>query len=229
VDRDRMVGEGFAGYAHPLSGLTPPYAGGFSEAEPYPHDPDESRRLVGEAGWPEGRSLRLVATTDVEPVANALAEDFRNSLGIEVDVTIVSDEELLAAQHALVEKVMPLPFDVLVHPWIDLSSDAPPAFIHGAYFASDGPFRAGPPIPEFEDLMGRFAAEIDADRQADLATEIDRFVYDEALSVFLVAPQALYAVNRHVDFVGHAATFELAATEVTGEHWSRRNGDNQGS
>ena len=229
VDRDRMVGEIFAGYAHPLSGLTPPYAGGFSEAEPYPHDPDEARRLVGEAGWPEGRSLQLVATTDVEAVANALAEDFRNSLSIEVDVTIVPDEELLAAQRALVEKIMPLPFDVLVPPWIDLSSDAPPAFIHGAYFASDGPFRAGPPIPEFEDLMGRFAAEIDADRQAELATEIDRSVYDEALSVFLVAPQALYAVNRHVDFVGHAATFELAATEVTGEHWSRRNGDNQGS
>ena len=229
VDRDRMVREGFAGYAHPLSGLTPPYAGGFSGAEPYPHDPDEARRLVGEAGWPGGRNLQLAATTDVEPVADALAQDFRDSLGIEVDVTIIPDEELLAAQHALVEKVMALPFDVLVHPWIDLSSDAPPAFIHGAYFASDGPFRAGPPIPQFEDLMGRFAAEIDADRQADLATEIDQFVYDEALSVFLVAPQALYAVNRHVDFVGHAATFELAATEVGEEHWSRRNGDNQSS
>jgi peptide/nickel transport system substrate-binding protein len=49
-------------------------------------------------------------------------------------------------------------------------------------------------------------------------------VYDEALSVFLVAPQALYAVNRHVNFVGHAATFELAETEVGEEHWSRRNG-----
>ena len=229
VDRDRMVREGFAGYAHSLSGLTPPYAGGFSEAEPYPHDPDEARRLMGEAGWPDGRNLQLAAPAEVEPVANALAEDFRNSLDIEVDVTIIPDEELLAAQRALVEKVMPLPFDVLVHPWIDLSSDAPPAFIHGAYFASDGPFRAGPPIPEFEDMMDRFAAEIDADRQADFAAEIDRFVYDEALSVFLVAPQALYAVNRHVDFVGHAATFELAATEVTGEHWSRRNGDSQGS
>lgn len=225
IDRGPMVREGFAGYAHPLSGLTPPYAGGFSGAEPYPHDPDEARRLMDEAGWPEGRNLQLAATADVEPIANALAEDFCNSLGIEVDVAIIPDEELLAAQHALVEKVMALPFDVLVHPWLDLSSDAPPAFVHGAYFASDGPFRAGPPLPEFEDLMGRFAAEIDADRQADLATEIDQYVYDEALSVFLVAPQALYAVNRHVDFVGHAATFELAATEVTEEHWSRRNGD----
>ena len=224
VDRDRLIREGFAGYAHPLSGLTPHYAGGFSGKEPYAYDPEEAKRLVSEAGWPEGRALRLAATADVEPVANMLAEDFRNSLGIEVEVTVIPDEELLAAQHALVEKVLALPFDVLVHPWIDLNSDAPPAFIHGAYFASDGPFRAGPPIPEFEDLMARFAAEIDPGAQAELATEIDRFVYDEALSVFLVAPQALYAVNEHVSFVGHAATFELAETEVGEEHWSRRNG-----
>jgi len=225
VDRDRMVREGFAGYAHPLAGLTPHYAGGFPEGqEPYPHDPDEAKRLVSEAGWPEGRALQLAATTDVEPVANMLAEDFRNGLGLEVEVTIVPDEGLLAAQRALVEKVMPLPFDVLVHAWIDLNSDAPPAFIHGSYFAADGPFRAGPPIPEFEDLMASFAAEIDPEHLAELAQEIDRFVYDEALSVFLVAPQALYAVNRHVNFVGYAATFELAETEVGDEHWSRRNG-----
>jgi len=222
VDRDRMVREGFAGYAHALSGLTPPYAGGFSGAEPYPHDPDEAKRLMGEAGWPEGRSLRLAATTDVEPVANMLAEDFRDSLGLGVEVEVIPDEDLLAAQHVLVEKVMPPPFDVLVHAWIDLNSDAPPAFIHGAYFAADGPFRAGPPIPEFEDLMGRFAMEIDPDRQGEFAAEIDRFVYDEALSVFLCAPQALYAVNRHVNFVGHAATLELAETEVGEGHWSRK-------
>ena len=225
VDRDRLIRGGFAGYAHALSGLTPPYAGGFSGTEPYPHNPEEAGRLMSEAGWPEGRALRLAATTDVEPVANMLAEDFRSALGLEVDLTIIPDEELLAAQHVLVEKVMALPFDVLVHAWIDLNSDAPPAFIHGAYFAADGPFRAGPPVPEFEELMGRFATEIDAGHQAELASKIDQFVYDEAMSVFLVAPQALYAVNQHVNFVGHATTFELAETEVGEEHWSRRQRD----
>jgi peptide/nickel transport system substrate-binding protein len=71
--------------------------------------------------------------------------------------------------------------------------------------------------------MGAFATEIDAERQNELVAQIDRYVYDQALSVFLVAQQALYAVNRHVDFVGHATTFELAETQVTDDHWSRRN------
>jgi len=29
-------------------------------------------------------------------------------------------------------------------------------------------------------------------------------------------------VNRHVNFVGHATTFEVAETEVDEGHWSRR-------
>jgi peptide/nickel transport system substrate-binding protein len=53
---------------------------------------------------------------------------------------------------------------------------------------------------------------------------MDQLAYDEVLSVFLCAPQALYAVNEHVNFVGHATTFDVAETEVTGDHWSRRNG-----
>ncbi len=76
----------------------------------------------------------------------------------------------------------------------------------------------------FEKFMGKFAAEVDAGRQGELSAEIDRLAYDEALSVFLVYPQALYAVNKNVDFVGYATTFELAETEVTEDHWSRRNG-----
>ena len=143
MNRERMVGEGFNGYAYPAAGVTPPYAlGGLSNLEPYPHDPEGAKRLLQEAGWPEGRALRLATLADLEGVANIYAEDLRDSLGIEVDVTVVPNEELRAAQHMLIEKVMPLPFDVLVFAWIDLTSDAPAAFMHGELYIETGPFRA---------------------------------------------------------------------------------------
>ncbi len=90
------------------------------------------------------------------------------------------------------------------------------------FFHSTGAFRAGPPIAELEQLLARFAVTTDPVALGQLATDIDRFVYDQALGVFLCAPQALYAVNRHVAFDGYAATFELAETEVAPQHWSRR-------
>ncbi len=223
VDRERLIQQAFAGYAYPLAGLTPQHAAGAPPGQqPYPHDPERARQLLGEARWPPGRALRLAVPADLEGVARLLADSFTSSLHVEVDLTVIPPEQLLAAQHALVEKVLPLPFDVLVHAWLDLAADAPPAVLHREFFHSTGAFRAGPPIAEFEELIGRFAVATDPGTLGELTTEIDRFVYDQALSVFLCAPQALYAVNQHVAFDGYAATFELAETEASPQHWSRR-------
>jgi peptide/nickel transport system substrate-binding protein len=225
VDRERLIRDGFAGYAYPLAGLTPHYASGYpANLRPYPHDPEGAKQLLTEAGWPEGRALRMACDEAMAGVARLVAADLERALGIGVDLMVIPNERLLAAQHALVEKVLPLPFDVLIHAWFDLTSDAPPAVMHREFYHSGGAFRAGPPIPEFDDLIGRFIVETDATKLEEIATEIDQFVHDQALSIFLCAPQALYAVNRHVNFVGHATTFELAETEVGEEHWSRKEG-----
>ena len=72
--------------------------------------------------------------------------------------------------------------------------------------------------------MADYVHQTDPRKLNALDEEMDRIAYDQALSIFLCAPEALYAVNKHVQFVGHAATFELAETEVDDEHWSRRDG-----
>jgi peptide/nickel transport system substrate-binding protein len=91
--------------------MAPPYSWGSpDDLEPYPRDPGEARRLLQEAGSPQGRSPRAVpeggsrgrspraATSgDVEPVARFLAESFEDSLGLEVEVVEIPEENLVAA------------------------------------------------------------------------------------------------------------------------------------
>jgi peptide/nickel transport system substrate-binding protein len=223
VDRDRLIRDGLKGYAYPTAGLNPPYSAGYDpDLEPYSRAPEEARRSLGEAGYPTGRPLVLAALPGLGGLANLIADDFRSALSIDVVVAEIPESDLLAAQHAFVQKVLPAPFDVLLFAWFDLTADAPAAFMHSWLYHSLGAFRAGPPIDEVERLMERYVRQTDGAELNRLDREMERLAHDQALSVFLCAPQALYAVNRHVRFVGHATTFEVAETEVDESHWSRR-------
>lgn len=99
---------------------------------------------------------------------------------------------------------------------------APLAVLHREFYHSTGAFRAGPPIDELETLFASFVTQTNPKQLTQIATAIDQYACAQALSLFLCAPRALYALNHHVNFVGYATTFELAETEAGVEHWSRR-------
>jgi peptide/nickel transport system substrate-binding protein len=224
VNRQQIITEAFGGYANPLCALTPSWCGGFpTGAKPYAHDPEQARKLIDEVGWPAGRNLRIASPGPLAGIARLVASDIGTALGLGVDVIVVPDEKLLAGSRALIEKKLPPPWDVLIFGWFDLSSEAPPAAVHREFFGSDGAFRAGPELPEFDKLYTEMATQIDGEKLVKVAERIDSHVFDEALAVFLCAPQALYAVNKHVSFGPYRTTFELAETEVDEQHWSRRN------
>ena len=221
VDRDRIIAQGLHGYANPVPAMTPPWCSGFPEgAQPYPHDPEEARRLFDKGGWPSGRPIRVAAPAPFLGVAQLVANDLRRALGVAVEVSTVPDG--LAAPRVLVEKKLDMGFDLLVHGWFDLSSEAPPAAVHREFFGLDGAFRAGPPDAGFDALFDRMRVAIDAADLVRTAAEIDRYCFDNALAVFLCAPQALYAVNNHVSFGPYRTTFEIAEVTVDEGHWSRQ-------
>jgi peptide/nickel transport system substrate-binding protein len=223
VDCQKVITQGLGGYANPLCALTPSWCSGFpSDAQPYPHDPQQARMLLEEVGWPAGRNLRLATPVPFAGIAQLVAADVREALGIGVDILAVPPEKLLAGSRMLIEKKLVPPWDMLLFGWFDLSSEAPPAAVHREFFGSDGAFRAGPELPEFNKLYAEMAAQLDGAKLVQVAEQIDRYVFEEALALFLCAPQALYAVNKHVKFSPYRTTFELAETEVDEQHWSRQ-------
>jgi ABC-type transport system substrate-binding protein len=223
VDRHRIAEEAFSGYATPLAALTPPWCNGSdAELEPRRRDPARAKGLADAAAWPAARRLRIAADGSLEAIAAMIAADVHDALGIDSEIIVVAPEQGIPTARALVEKKLTPFWDVLLNPWFDLSSDNPIAFVHREFFGHDGGFRAGPPDPEFDRMFAELARTVDPDRSRILAQQIDRYVYDQSKALFLCAPNALYAVNRHVDFKAYRATFELADTQVSPQHWSRR-------
>jgi ABC-type transport system substrate-binding protein len=228
VDCQKVIEQGLGGYANPVCALTPSWCGGFpADAQPYPHDPGRAKQLLDEVGWPSGRNLRLAAPAPFAGIAQLVAGDITAALGIDVDIMLVPLEKMLACARALAEKKLSLPWDMLITGWFDLSSEAPPAAVHREFFGSDGAFRAGPELPAFDELYTEMTRQLDGSKLVQAAEQIDRYVFEEALALFLCAPKALYAVNKHVSFGPYRTTFELAEAEVDDEHWSRTKKEGQ--
>lgn len=223
VDCQKVITQGLAGYANPISALTLSWCSGFpADMQPYGHQPEQAKKLLDEVGWPTGRNLRIAAPEGFAGLAEMIASDVKAALGIGVDVISVPQDKLLAGTRLLMEKKLVPSWDILITGWFDLSSDAPPAMVHREFFGADGGLRAGPELPEFSKLYKEMATQIDGQKLIKVAEQIDRYVFDEALALFLCAPQALYAVNKHVNFGPYRTTFELAETEVDEQHWSRQ-------
>lgn len=229
VDRDRLVREAMHGHASPLAGLTP-RAGALTLDRvlhpfhrPYAHDPAEAAQLWRAAGGVPGLPLRLAAPEELGPVAHQVAADLRRALAVAPEVTLYRGvEEKLAARRRLAEKAAPRDWDVLVWEQGAQAADAVALELHRAFVGATGEWRAGPIVPEFE---ARYAALVRQTSRLAIAEgthQLDAFVRGEALALFLVAPHALYAVNRHVDLTPYRTTFELAECAVGPEHWSRR-------
>lgn len=221
IDRQAVVDRCLGGYATVIPALTPPWCSGFPDgARPFDRDPARARQEFAGAGWPARRPLRIATPEAFAGVAHTVATGIRSALDLMVEVVVVPADELLAGSRALVEKKLPLPWDVLVHAWFDLSSEAPPAAVHREFFGLDGAFRAGPPDDGFDALFDEMKVQLDGERLVEVAEQIDAYVQEHALALFICAPQALYAVNEHVTFSPYKTTFELAEVTVGERHWS---------
>lgn len=90
LDRDEIIAEITHGAARPLSGyLTPNHFGYNPDTPPYPHDPDEARRLLAEAGYGDGLKLvfdiPMVMPDEMPELAQMMVEQY-SQVGITVEI-----------------------------------------------------------------------------------------------------------------------------------------------
>lgn len=227
IDRNLIVSEVAFGHATPLAGLTPdPALLAGNPLSPYPHDPEEAARLWDEVRHETGteftRPIRVAALAENERVARAVAGDIGAAFGVGTEVIVYASGDELRLRRRLAEKKLPNEWDILVFGHGAQSSDGVALEVHRAFVGESGELRAGPVSDGFENLYAKLLSKTDPQEQVAATGEIDRFVYDEAMALFVISPKSLYAVNQHVDFIPYATTFELADTSVNPEHWSRR-------
>lgn len=185
VDREKVIREGMLGYAPTSRASRRRGAQARRRTSSRSLDPARAKEMFSKVKWPQGRALKIATGGGFAGIAKLIAEDIEQNLGITVEIMIGEDSGALSGARALAEGKLIPAWDLLLTFWFDISSEATPAMIHREFFGSDGAFRVGPELPEFDHMYWDMAAQTEGPSLMKKEADLDRYTQHEALGLFL--------------------------------------------
>jgi len=187
---------------------------------PYAFDPAKARQLIGEAGYPNGFPITLIASEDLVIQATVVGK-MLEQVGLTVDLQVLNpnafnQETFVQSQDLPPEKQS---WDIALTSYYDDINFPPYLFYNDLVL--DGYLDWVIEEPELRQLYEQVIGSVDREKQQILIQQMERHTRDQAYFLFLYNPIKLYAVNKAVAFVPYMTTdLILAETAVTDQHWS---------
>jgi oligopeptide transport system substrate-binding protein len=190
VDRTAIVEKILHGGQHPATAITPPGLPGYTPPAGLPTDLDAARRLLAEAGFPNGKGLPpielLYNTSDNHrTLAEAVQEMWRRELGVEV--RLVSQEF-----KGVLNERRTGNYQILLSDWVGDYAD--PSTFLDLWRSDSGNNHTGWSNSDYDNLL--FAAA----RNADAAERLSQLQQAESL-MLAAAPIIPLYYNTHVFLV----------------------------
>jgi peptide/nickel transport system substrate-binding protein len=178
-----------------------------ADLKPYPYSPSEAKRLLKEAGFPSGFTLRALVKIQGERAAKIIEEQLAR-IGVKLDVHLVTDAEV-------VQTLIGGRWDVFIAGCPDPMAHS--YFIQSIYLYGRSPYRVAQ-NPAYDALLEAMVATLDDERRREMAFELDRYIHDEALLLFLYQRIKTYGVRKGVEFApsitGMPYFFDVSKTQA---------------
>jgi oligopeptide transport system substrate-binding protein len=179
IDKDRIVRNISRSGEKPASALTPPGTANYQAPAGLGYDPEQARRLLADAGFPNGKGFPvfhyLFNTADLnKQIGVELKGMFKSELGINMELRQVEWKVYLAAQSAI-------DFDVSRSAWIGDYND-PNTFLD-MFMSNNGNNRTGWKNARYDELMREGNQQIDPKKRMKLLHEAEALLVRDELPI----------------------------------------------
>ncbi|MFO7974525.1 MAG: peptide ABC transporter substrate-binding protein [Candidatus Hydrogenedentota bacterium] len=156
LDRDTLVGQVVKAGRWPAYHYVPPDTGGYTSNTRVPHNVKEARRLLAEAGYPNGKgfpNVELLYNTsdDHKRIAEAVQQMWKEALGVEVQL-------LNQDWKVYLDSMNTLNYNIARSGWIADYND-PYNFLE-CFLSDNGNNRTGYASPEYDRLVQKAASTL---------------------------------------------------------------------
>ena len=216
MDVNSIVKDLYAGQGKPFSGGLADTDFGYNPAlKPYPYDPARAKKLLAEAGYPNGIDVTLSAgigtIVNDKQLLEAIA-DMWSKVGIRARIEMM---EMAARQKVNNERLLPPNGVMLINPQSTLlDADGSlwrlfhPNGFGGKYWIGNQPGQ------RFHDVMEQARYTLDPKKRKELYTEATRIIHEEKPWLELFQEVVIYGVSKRVSFKPRP-DYRLIVAEMT--------------
>lgn len=190
INKENLIRYDLLGNGRIIATLSMPGEAGHNAGlKPYEYDPAKAKKLLSSAGYPAGFTLNFLVKRNAERTARIIASDLKK-VGINLNITLVSDADMItefkSGKYPLFIGTSP---DPMCHSY----------FIQSVVLGANSPFSWGGE-PHFTELLNKMIATVNMEESRKMAEKIDKYVYDNALSVFTYQKMQIYGYLKGLSF-----------------------------
>ncbi len=194
VDRKSIVENIMRAKQKPATGYTPPGMGDYEPLDVIHYDPEQARRLLAEAGYPNGKGFPkftiLINTSEAHrTVAEAIQQMWRQELNI--DVGIENQE-----WKVFMDSMNSLNYDVARYGWIGDFMD--PVTFLGMWRTGDGNNATGWSNPAYDQLLDEAARTADPKKRFAILHQAEQLWLSEPPGVIIYWYTTFYLLQPSV-------------------------------
>ena len=211
VNREHLIDYVDKGSSAGISTPSSVIENGYNAAlKPYPFDLERARRLLREAGYPEGFKVRALASEDTADMVRAIKSQLA-MVGVEMELTILPWERFLATLTASKRKPGKRGRNWDMTAWVTSNPTLNAFFMPMALFDSKSPYSIMQD-PAFDQLMLSYVRETNPASRREKLNRLQARALSEAYGIYIAQRVQIYGLHWDLSVDNHPTGMLIGRT-----------------